>query len=121
MDAVYRKVVQEYRLKAELKRKTLGIILVPKGILLAIGVLLLVGALEFFTVSHLKHNAKLIVKDTLPGLSLAGEANASLAQAFNRSLMILMTDSAEKRAQLRNEVELFSYGTTAALNSYKKA
>ena len=121
MDAVYRQVVEEKRLKAQLKKKTLGIILVPKGILLAIGVLILVGALEFFTVSRLKHNASQIVSDTLPGLTWAGEANANLAQAFNRSLMVLMTDSPERRAELHNEIELFGHSTTAALNEYKQS
>src|SRR5205085_2935311 len=57
----------------------------------------------------------------LPGLSSAGEANASLAQAFNRSLILLMTDSPKEREELRNEVETFSRATTSALNSYKLA
>src|SRR4029077_9319461 len=44
--------------------------------------LFLIGALGFFSVSRLKDDARSIVNDTLPGLSYAGEANSSLAQAF---------------------------------------
>ena len=120
MDGVYRQVVEENRLKAQLKKKTLGVILAPKGILLAVGVLLLVGALEFFTISQLKENARQIVDDTLPGLSNAGEANASLAQAFNRTWTFVQTDDPEQRPTLRREAELFSRATTSYLEAYKK-
>jgi hypothetical protein len=120
MDAVYRQVVEEQRVKAQLKKKTLGIILVPKGILLAIGIFLLIGAAQFFTISQLKKDASEIVNDTLPSLSNAGEANASLAQAFNRTWNYVMTDDPAQRPALRREAELFSRATTSYLDSYKK-
>jgi hypothetical protein len=113
IDAIYRQVVEEQRLKARLKKKALGIILVPKGILLAIGILLLIGAAQFLTISQLKKDASQIVNDTLPGLSNAGEANASLAQAFNRTWNYVMTDDPAQRPALRREAELFSRATTS--------
>jgi glycosyltransferase involved in cell wall biosynthesis len=119
MDSAYRQVVEVERVKAQLTKKTIGIILAPKGILLALGVLFLVGGLEFLTVSHLKRSAKQIVNDTLPGLSWAGEANASLALAFNRTWTYVMTENPQERTQLRKEAEQFSQAANTYLNAYK--
>jgi hypothetical protein len=80
--------------------------------------LLLIGAVGFLSVGHLRKLANEIVTDTLPGLSYAGEANASLAQAFNRSLLLMMTDSPERRAELRAEIEHYST-LTNYLAAYK--
>ncbi|MEY2427941.1 MAG: hypothetical protein QOJ40_826, partial [Verrucomicrobiota bacterium] len=51
----------------------------------------------------------------------AGEANASLAQAFNRTWNYVMTDDPAQRPELRREAELFSRATTSYLESYKKS
>ena len=82
--------------------------------------LFLIGALGFFSVSRLKADARTIIEDTLPGLSYAGEANASLAQAFNRTLLLLNVDNPEQRAQIEREVDLFSQRTTRLLQAYKR-
>src|SRR5713101_639623 len=52
---------------------------------MAVGMLglILVAATATLGVGRLKAQAKAIANDTLPGLSLAGAANASSAQAFN--------------------------------------
>jgi hypothetical protein len=82
--------------------------------------LFLIGALGFFSVSRLKVDARTIIEDTLPGLSYAGEANASLAQAFNRTLLLLNVDNPEQRAQIEREVDLFSQRTTRLLQAYRR-
>ena len=61
------------------------------------------------------------MRDTLPGLSAAGEANANVAQAFDRNLMLLLTDDADQRAQFRRDINSFTLATTSCLNKYKGA
>ena len=82
--------------------------------------LVLVGALGFLSVSHLKQEAGLIVRDTLPGLSSAGEAMAGASSAFNRTLMFLVTEDAEQRAQFRKDVETRNQATTRFLKAYQE-
>jgi glycosyltransferase involved in cell wall biosynthesis len=89
-----------------------------RGSLISVAGLLLIGMLGFVSLRHLKSEATRIVRDTLPGLSYAGEANSSLAQAFNRTMVLLMTDDAAERVALKNEIERFSLQTTAYLDAY---
>jgi glycosyltransferase involved in cell wall biosynthesis len=90
-----------------------------RGMLISVIGLLVIGMLGFASLRHLKGEAGRIVKDTLPGLSYAGEANSSLAQAFNRTLLLLMTDDARQREDLRLQIAQFSSQTTAYLEAYK--
>ena len=84
-------------------------------------ILLLIAAPGFFTIGYLKKQARAITEDTLPGLSFAGAANANLAQAFNRTLMLLLCDDLQERAKLSKEIEDFSQKTTAYLESYRRS
>src|SRR4030095_2563952 len=52
--------------------------------------------------------------------SYAGEANANQAQAFNRTLMLLMTDDAERQKKLHGEIDALSQRTSACLARYKE-
>jgi glycosyltransferase involved in cell wall biosynthesis len=90
-----------------------------RGVAASLMVLLLIGAVGFLSLGHLKKVANEIVSDTLPGLSYAGEANVTLAQAFNRSLLLMMTDRPERRAELRAEIEHYNTQTTNYLAAYK--
>jgi glycosyltransferase involved in cell wall biosynthesis len=90
-----------------------------RGIFATLAGFFLIGAIGFLSIGHLKTQARRIVNDTLPGLTYAGEANASLAQAFNRTLVLLMTDDRREQQQIRNEISSFSQATTASLNSYR--
>jgi hypothetical protein len=90
-----------------------------KGLLVSLIGLLLIGGVFFASVVHLKNQARWIVRDTLPGLTHAGEANASLGQAFNRTLMFLMIDNADQRSELKKQIESFSRVTTEHLQAYK--
>lgn len=81
----------------------------------------LIALCGFLSLGFLKNRARSIAEDTLPGLSYAGAANANLAQAFNRTLiMMLTTDPAEKN-RLAVEIDEFSNRTTRLLVSYKSA
>ncbi len=133
MDQCYREALASYR--EESQRQTSRIRdsrmgrLTPllyhafsmRGVTVAIACLLLVGALGFLSVERLKKDAAKIVNDTLPGLSYAGAADASLAQGFNRTLLFLMTDDQERAAQLRAEIEVYHRTTTQDLASYKQS
>ena len=92
-----------------------------KGMAAGALALLLIGAMGFISTGHLKRQAKAIVSDTLPGLSDAGQANANLGLAFDRTLIFLTTDDPGQRAQLRREIEASTQATTSCLDSYKKA
>jgi len=83
-------------------------------------VLLLIGALGFVSLTWLRDNARQIITATLPGLTLAGAANADLGQAFNRTLLLLLANEPERRAQLTREIQQFSNQTTESLAKYEK-
>src|ERR1041385_682078 len=80
-----------------------------------------IGTLSFLSLGFLKNRARSIAEDTLPGLTYAGAANANLAQAFNRTLILLMTDDSQEKAKLAAEIDRFSNRTTALLVAYKNA
>jgi glycosyltransferase involved in cell wall biosynthesis len=81
--------------------------------------LLLVGMVGFISIGHLKKQANQIVQDTLPGLSYSGEANSALAQAFNRTLLYLLTDDPAQRNEYREQIDSFTASTTTYLKKYE--
>ncbi len=91
-----------------------------KGLAIGAAGLLLIGVLGFLPVNYLKNQAQQIVNDTLPGLSYAGEANASMAKAFNRTLLLVLTDNAKRRDQLQKEIDSLTQVTSERLDAYKK-
>ena len=90
-----------------------------RGLVVALLGLFLIGAFGFISIGRLKTQARTIVTGTLPGLTYAGEANLTLAQAFNRTLLLLLAESSEQKARLRNEIEMFSLKTTVHLGAYE--
>jgi glycosyltransferase involved in cell wall biosynthesis len=90
-----------------------------RGVLTGTLGLCLIGALPFVGLSFLKGRAKEIVRDTLPGLTYAGEANASLSQSFNRCLLSVLSDDSSERDRLRKEVQEYSARTTDCLEAYR--
>ncbi len=92
-----------------------------RGVAVAVAGMLLVGTLGFLSVQSLKTDAGKIVNDTLPGLSYAGAADASLAQGFNRTLLFLICEDQQRAAKLRGEIEDFSQTTTQHLTNYQNS
>ena len=88
------------------------------GAAVSLIVLLIIGMAGFLSVNHLKADAELIVEDTLPGLSDAGAANASMAESFNRVLLSLTAETPQERRQYRQELEEFNQRTSKSLESY---
>jgi hypothetical protein len=84
-------------------------------------ILLVIGTAGFLSVNYLKRNAEMIVQDTLPGLSNAGAANSSLAEAFNRTLLMVMAVAPEERAKYLKESNEFSRQTAESLALYQRA
>ena len=80
-------------------------------------VLTIAGAFGYLSLSKLKHNARLIVEDTLPGLSYAGAANLYLAEAA-RTLLVVVTEDPDQRRVLREEINNLSARTTRWLERY---
>ena len=89
-----------------------------RGAVISVIVLLIIGMAGFLSVNHLKADAQLIVEDTLPGISDAGAANASMAESFNRVLLSLMAETPEERRQYRQELDEFNQRTSKSLESY---
>jgi hypothetical protein len=81
-------------------------------------VLFLIGTLGFMSLSRLKRIAGEIAHNTLPGVSLAGRANAYLADA-NRVMLYILTDEPAQRAEIRQEIDGLSTRTTGYLNEYR--
>ena len=92
-----------------------------RGLAISAAILFIIGAAGFLSVNRLKADAQLIVEDTLPGLSDAGAANASMAESFNRVLLSLMAETPEERHRYRNELNDFSLRTSEALDAYGKS
>ena len=90
-----------------------------RGIMTGILGLFLIGSTGFLSIGLLKRQAKAIVSDTLPGLAYAGEANTSLAQAFNQTLLLLTVETPKQQELIRKEIESFSQTTTSYLQRYK--
>ena len=88
------------------------------GAAVSLIVLLIIGMAGFLSVNHLKADAELIVEDTLPGISDAGAANASMAESFNRVLLSLTAETPQERRQYRQELEEFNQRTSKSLESY---
>lgn len=125
MDEVYQQAV--LRMTDESRKKTysgmggatyaLQKVVSIKGILLAMLALLLVGGWGFLSVSELKHEARQIVDDTLPGLSYAGEANAYIVDS-SRTLFYVIVDDTAERARLRLELNGLTEQTSGYLKAY---
>jgi hypothetical protein len=88
-----------------------------RGLMVGLFTLLLVGTLGFMSLSFLKRQAAQIVTDTLPGLSYAGEANTYLADGY-RTLMFVVADDAERRAELRTQMHTLAQRTSYYLSKY---
>lgn len=82
-------------------------------------VLMLAAGLGYFSVNGLKRDARDIVEDTLPGLSLSGAANAYLADS-SRTLLLIIAENPARRAELRSEIESLSQRTTGFLDQYEQ-
>lgn len=91
-----------------------------RGLAATLIMLLLIGMLGFVSLSRLKSVAKDISQDTLPALSLAGQANAYLADASRVVLYILEAEPA-RRAEIRQEIDILSARTTSYLEDYRAA
>jgi glycosyltransferase involved in cell wall biosynthesis len=91
-----------------------------KGLALTGILLLLVGSLGILSVGHLKGQARRIVEDTLPGLSQAGKANVSLAQGFNRTMLLMITPEPQQRTELQKEIRAYHEATGGHLEAYRK-
>ena len=91
-----------------------------RGTVVAAIILVLIGALGFLSLDHLKHQANLIVNDTLPGLSYAGEANAYIVDA-SRTLLFVMDKDPQKRQEILEQIDTFSTRTTKYLTLYRQS
>ncbi|HEV2209661.1 MAG TPA: glycosyltransferase [Verrucomicrobiae bacterium] len=99
----------------DLLHRTLSV----RGLLVACMTLVVIGALGFASLGQLKHQAQDIVVDTLPGLSYAGEINANLSQAFNRSMLMALSQDSQERARWRQELDGYTKQTTRWLEQYR--
>jgi hypothetical protein len=79
----------------------------------------LIATMSFLSLGFLKTRARSIAEDTLPGLTYAGAANANLAQAFNRTLLLLLTSDPAEQAKINGDIDVFSERTTQLLVQYK--
>jgi glycosyltransferase involved in cell wall biosynthesis len=90
-----------------------------KSVAISLLGLLLMGAVGIVALRDLKQRVNEIVVDTLPGLTYAGDANASLAQAYNLTLMLLYDNEPEERKRLLGEIDDCNHKTTQYLNAYR--
>jgi glycosyltransferase involved in cell wall biosynthesis len=91
-----------------------------RGVMTLLMVLLVVGLLGFLSTNYLRSSAGALVERNLPSLSSAGSANATLAQGFNRTVLLALTDDAARQAELQSEIRDFSRQTSQHLSDYEK-
>ena len=92
-----------------------------KSAVVTLAVLFLVGTLCFFAMSRVKSQADWLVKDTLTGLSYAGELNSSLIESFNRLLLAVNAASPSERDGLLQEMDTFNRHTAEYIDKYEKS
>jgi hypothetical protein len=83
--------------------------------------LLLVGAVGYVSVGHLKRNARLIVQDTLPGLAHGSAVSAELAQGFNDLMVFVLTEDSREREKRRQAIDSTRQSITEHLNIYERS
>jgi hypothetical protein len=91
-----------------------------RGLAVSALILFIVGAAGFLSLNYLKRDASAIVEKTLPELSSAGAANSSLAESFNRTLLLAMAETPEERAGYRKELDNFNQQTEKSLELYRR-
>lgn len=91
-----------------------------RGIVAMLSLILIVAGVEFFVLRELDHRTKLLIEDTLPGLSYAGAANEARNQAFIRALLVIAEASSPADIQrYAHETEVFSAEATDYLRKYE--
>jgi hypothetical protein len=90
-----------------------------KPVIILAVVLLIVGGTGFLIVRQVKIDAAQIVEDTLPGLVYAGQINAELSENFARTLLVINSDSTEKRELYLKRIEEGSKRVNDSLQSYR--
>jgi methyl-accepting chemotaxis protein WspA len=88
-----------------------------------IGVLFLlaIGGTGFFLVWRLKTVAASIVDDTLPGLVYGGYINSELSENFVRTLLVINSDSPEKRDRYLEKISEESVMVDKSMDHYREA
>ena len=81
----------------------------------------LLGVASFLGLNHVRQRAKEIAYDTMPGLSYAVVANASAGEAFNYTMLLLMTAHGEDRERLRRQILTSSKQSEEGFAAYKAA
>jgi hypothetical protein len=92
-----------------------------KGLAAALVFLFVIGAAGFLSLEVLKTNTRLIVDDTLAGLSDSSLANANLVEGFNRTVLALMSDSTADRDRYRREAEVYIQSVNSSIAAYSRS
>jgi glycosyltransferase involved in cell wall biosynthesis len=112
--------VQAGRSQFSKSAKILSLMFSLRGIAVTFAGLALVATLFFLSLGYLKSQARSIVSDNLTGMAYAGEANSTLAEGFDRTLLLMFNQPAERRAQLEQEIETLGARTAALLDAYQQ-
>ena len=92
-----------------------------KPLAIAVVALFLIGWIGFSIVSRLKSDAARIVDDTLPGLVYAGQINSELSENFARTLLVINSDSPERRDLYLKRIDEGSQRVNASMQGYQRS
>ncbi len=92
-----------------------------RGLAVASICLFIIGAAGFFSLEYLKMNTRLIVDDTLAGLSDSSLANANLVESFNCTVLVIMADSFADRERYRRECEAHTQQVNFSIAAYSRS
>jgi hypothetical protein len=99
----------------------MNLLKMSRPVAIVVGILLIIGMVEFLVMRQLKNATASIVMDTLPGLSYGGKINAEVGGNFVRTLLVVTAARPEDRANFRQEISEASHGIDAALKVYEES
>jgi hypothetical protein len=92
-----------------------------RGLAAALVLLFVIGTAGFLSIEVLKANTRLIVDDTLAGLSDSSLANANIVEGFNRTVLAVMSDSATDRDRYRCESDVYNQSVNSSIAAYSRS
>jgi hypothetical protein len=89
-----------------------------RGLAAAAAILFVIGTAGFLSVEYIKHNAWLVVEDTLAGLRDSSMVNANLIESFNSMVLLNMADTPAERQHCREDFQRYNDEVSAFVTAY---
>ncbi len=92
-----------------------------RGLAVASILLFTIGTAGFLSIHYLKISTRMVVDDTLAGLSDSSLANANLVEGFNRMVLVVMLEPSGERNRYRREGEQYNQQVNSSIAAYSRS